>query len=221
MVSYNWDFSVVWINKVALLKGLLITAELTILTLFFGLILGMLFFILKASRIRAVSSLFAGIIEIFRGLPLLVLMIWIFYTLPSMIGLNFSPFTTAVVALSLNLGAFSAEIFRSGFNSIPTGQIEAAKVVGMKRFHILRHIVFPQALKVIIPPLTGRFIETIKLTALASMIAVNELLHQGQNLIAVSYRPLEVYTVIAFMYLILIIPLSHFLKKMEAHHVRG
>jgi len=221
MVSYNWDFSVVFAHKQAILTGALVTLELAMLSIFFGSLIGLGLALLKSSRNKAIKFTAASIIEVFRDLPLLVLMVWLFYTLPPITGIQVSAFATAVLALSLNLGAFSAEIFRAGFNSVPKGQIEAAKVLGLKNIHSFRHIIFPQALKVILPPLTGRYIETIKLTSLASIIAVNELLHQGQNLISVSYRPLEVYTAVALMYLAIIVPLSLLLQKVERQHVRS
>lgn len=215
MVSYNYDFSIVLMNKKALLSGLFITLELTIFSIIFGLILGMILCLLKSSKNSEISITANIFIQLFRGLPLLVLLIWLFYALPPIIGIKISPIATAILALSLNLGAYSAEIFKAGFNSIHKGQIEAAKVLGLSKLHTIKHIIMPQAAKVIIPPLTGRLIETIKLTSLASVIAVNELLHQGQNIIAISFRPLEVYTIIALMYLAIIIPLSFALRKIE------
>ncbi len=221
MVSYNWDFSIVLAHKQAILSGVLITLELTLLSIFFGSLIGLGLALLKSSKNKTLKYVSASIIEIFRDLPLLVLLVWLFYTLPPIIGIQVSAFATAVIALSLNLGAFSAEIFRAGFGSVHKGQTEAAKVLGLRKLQSFRHIIFPQALKVILPPLTGRYIETIKLTSLASVIAVNELLHQGQNLISVSYRPLEVYTAVALMYLVIIVPLSLILQKVEKKNVRS
>jgi polar amino acid transport system permease protein len=215
MTSYNWDFSVIINNKEAIIKGVLITIELTVLSIIIGSVLGIILAYFKSSKNKLLKYFSTSIIEIFVDLPLLVLMIWIFYTLPPLIGITLSAFVTAIIALSLNLGAFSAEIFRSGINSIPKGQIHAAETLGLKKIQILRHIIFPQALKVIIPPITGRYIETIKLTSLASIISVNELLHQGQTIIGNTYRPLEVYTVVALAYLTIITPLSLLSKKFE------
>jgi len=169
----------------------------------------------KNVLIRAVSVF---TVEVFTGLPVLVLLVWLFYALPVVTGIAVAALPTAVFALSLNLAGFSAEVFRAGIQAVPRGQIEAACILGLTKAQTLRRIVFPQAMRLILPPLSGRYIETIKLTSLASVIAVNELLHMGQNLISVSFRPLEVYTVIALLYLLVIIPLVLVLRHCEKIH---
>jgi polar amino acid transport system permease protein len=221
MASYTWDFSIIMHYKQALLTGLGVTIGITVAAIILGTIIGITIAIMKMSKNKAVHHSAAAFIEIFRDLPLLVLLVWFFYMIPVMIGVNISATMTAIIALSLNLGAFAAEIFRGGFKSVHKGQIEAAKALGLTKMQTIRHVIFPQALQVVMPALTGRYIETIKLTSLASVIAVNELLHSGQNLISVSFRPLEVYTVIAILYLAIIIPLSISLQRMEAKNVRA
>jgi len=218
MSYYNWDFSVITTYKLAILKGTVMTIGLTLTSLLLGTCFGLILCFMKISRNPAPKLLAKIIIDTFTGLPLLVLLVWLYYALPIFTGIHISAFVTAVMALSLNLGGFSAEIFRAGIQSVPTGQVEAAISLGMTRWHTLRRIVLPQAVKVIIPPLSGRYIETIKLTSLASIIAVDELLHSGQNLISISFRPLEIYTAIAFIYLAMIIPLTLFLRRFENVH---
>ena len=215
MVSYTWDFTSVFRYKEAILKGTLVTVELTVLSIICGSIIGLIFCFLKLSSNPLLSSTAKAFIEIFRGLPLLVLLVWLFYAVPPLVGVNYSAFLTAVIALSINLGAFSAEIFRAGILSIDKGQIESSYMLGLSKLQTMKDVVVPQALKTIIPPLSGRYIETIKLTSLASIIAVEELLHVGTTIISVSYRPLEVYTVIAVLYLVIIIPLTMLLKNLE------
>lgn len=215
MVVYTWDFSVIFTYKEAILKGTLVTLELTFFSIIIGSIIGMIICLMKLSKNPILKYPAIVFIEVFQDLPLLVLFIWLFYALPPVFGINISAFSTALIGLSLNLGAFSAEIFRAGIISIPKGQTESSIALGLTKFQTMKDIILPQAKKVIIPPLTGRYIETIKLTSLASIIAVDELLHSGQNLISVSYRPLEVYTVIALLYLAIIIPLTLILRKLE------
>lgn len=215
MASYTWDFSLAFIYWEAIVSGLLLTLELTFYTLIVGTALGLLVALCKLSRhlyLRYPATIY---VEVFSGLPLLVLLVWLYYALPILSGITISAFPTAVVALSLNLAAFAAEIFRGGIESVPKGQTEVSLSLGFSKLQILQKIVLPQAVKLIIPPLSGRYIETIKLTSLASVIAVDELLHAGQNVISLSYRPLEVYTVIAFLYLLVILPLSMVLRKIE------
>jgi|SRR3989338_618698 len=215
MITYNWDFSIIFNYKEAILKGTLITIEIAFLSIILGTILGLILCFLKISKnpfFKYPSSIF---IEIFRDLPLLVLLIWLFYAIPPLFGINISAFYTSIIAFSLNLGAFSAEIFRAGVNSISKGQTEASLSLGLTKFQTMKDIIFPQARRIIIPPLTGRYIETIKLTSLASIIAVDELLHVGGIIISLSYRPLEVYTAVAVLYLAIIMPLTFFLRRFE------
>ncbi len=220
-MTYDWNFNVIFNHKQAFVSGALVTLELAVLTIFFGTIIGFIFYLLKDSDNKIISEITRWIIEILRALPLLVFLIWLFYAVTPLLGIDLSAFWTAVLGLSLILGAFCSEIFRAGVNSISRGQIEAGKAIGLTKLQLLTRIIFPQALKVILPPLTGRYIETIKLTSLASVIAVNELLHQGNNLISITYRPLEVYTVVALIYLAIIIPMTFLLQKLEGKHVRG
>jgi len=215
MVVYTWDFSVIFTYKEAILNGTLITLELTFFSILLGSVIGMMICLMKLSKNPLLKYPAIAFIEVFQDLPLLILLIWLFYALPPIFGINISAFSTALVGLSLNLGAFSAEIFRAGIISVPKGQTESSVALGLTKYQTMKDIILPQAKKMIIPPLTGRYIETIKLTSLASIIAVDELLHSGQNLISVSYRPLEVYTIIAFLYLVIIIPLTSVLKKLE------
>src|SRR3989338_7336910 len=215
MVVYTWDFSVIFTYKEAILNGTLITLELTFFSILLGSVIGMMICLMKLSKNPLLKYPAIAFIEVFQDLPLLILLIWLFYALPPIFGINISAFSTALVGLSLNLGAFSAEIFRAGIISVPKGQTESSVALGLTKYQTMKDIILPQAKKMIIPPLTGRYIETIKLTSLASIIAVDELLHSGQNLISVSYRPLEVYTIIALLYLSIIVPLTFILKKLE------
>jgi polar amino acid transport system permease protein len=214
MANYNWDFGVILIYRTAILNGALMTLELTLLSLTAGTCLGLVLCLGKLSKNNFISHPVAILVEVFTGLPLLVLLIWLFYAAPIFSGIQISAFATAVIAISLNLGGFSAEIFRAGIQAIPKGQSEAALMLGLTKIQTLKRIILPQALKIILPPLSGRYIETVKLTSLASIIAVDELLHVGQNLISVSFRPLEVYTAIALIYLAIILPLTAFLRRL-------
>jgi polar amino acid transport system permease protein len=214
MEGYSWNFNSVLAYKGAILGGAAVTVELTFITIIIGTALGLLLCMARMSKnpLLSIPALAAG--EIFRDLPVLVVLVWVFYALPAF-GVKLSAFDTAVAGLSLNLAAFSSEIFRAGISSVPKGQREASLALGMGELDVMKEIILPQALRVVIPPLSGRYIETIKLTSLASVIAVNELLHAGGNIISLTYRPLEAYTAIALAYLAIIAPLVFLLGRLE------
>jgi polar amino acid transport system permease protein len=155
-------------------------------------------------------------VELFLALPVLVLLIWIYFCGPLLLGISLSGFWTAVVALSLSLSAFAAEIVRSGILSVPKGQTEAARALGMSRVQSLLYISIPQAIRVMIPPFLGIYIACLKTTSLASTIAVYELLHSAQSLIVSSYRPLEIYTTVALIYVAMVLPISYITRRFES-----
>jgi len=214
MEGYIWNFNAVLPYKDAIVSGAAVTLQITLLSIVIGTILGLLLCLARMSRNGALSTLALCAGEVFRNLPVLVVLIWAFYALPSF-GMRLSAFDAAVAGIALNLAAFSSEIFRAGINSVPKGQREASLALGLSEFQSMREIVLPQALRVIVPPLSGRYIETIKLTSLASVIAVNELVHVGGNIISLTYRPLEAYTAVALVYFVMITPLVFVLRKLE------
>ena len=160
-------------------------------------------------------------IELFRALPILVVLIWIYYVVPTLFGWKFSPFTAAVLALSLNLAAFAAETVRAGIESIAHTQRESGLALGMTDYQTMRRIILPQAVRPMIPNLLGLYSMEIKNSSLASVIAVGEVLHQANILISDTYRPLEIYTTVAFVYLMIILPLIAFLRFAERRFARG
>ena len=203
-MEYTWDFSVILQYLPALWRGLVGTFQLASLSLVLGLSLGLIVGLLRFAKHPALNWSATFFIELFRNVPVLVQLVWFFYAFPILIDAKLSPFTAAVCALSLNTSAFSAELFRGGIQSIHRGQWEAGKALGMNYLTVMRRIILPQAVKRMIPPLTNRAIEVTKMTALASTIAVPELLYQGKLINAVTYRPIETYTVVAIIYLIIL-----------------
>lgn len=201
---YDFDFTPLLRYWQPLLRGLLVTFQLAGICLAIGLSLGLVVGMMRYSKSRLFQWPAAVFIELFRNAPVLVQLVWFYYAFPVLIGANMSAFTAAVLALSLNTAAFSAELFRGGIQSIHRGQWEAGRALGMMPAAIMRKIVLPQAIKRMIPPLTNRSIELTKMTALASTIAVPELLYQGRAINAVTFRPIETYTVVALIYLALL-----------------
>jgi len=201
---YEFDFAPLVRYWQPLMRGLGVTFQLAGICLAAGLTLGLAVGLMRYSRRRPLQWPAAAFIELFRNAPVLVQLVWFYYAFPILIGTTMSAFTAAVLALSLNTAAFSAELFRGGIQSISKGQWEAGRALGMTEATVMRRIVLPQAVKRMIPPLTNRAIELTKMTALASTIAVPELLYQGRAINAVTFRPIETYTVVALIYLVLL-----------------
>ena len=214
-MAYNWDWGVLWQFRWALFKGFLITIELSFLVILAGTILALIFTFLRKVDHPLIIYPTKVVIEALKDLPILVILIWLYFVLP-IAGIKLSGFVAAFIGLSLSLGAFASEAIRSGIESIPRGQLDSAIALGYSKRQAMFKVILPQTFKQILPNLMGLYIHQIKNTALASMIAVNELLHIGNIIISSSYRPLEVYTAIAMIYLIIIVPLvivSHYIEK--------
>jgi len=154
-------------------------------------------------------------IEFFRNTPGIVHFFWFYYALPVLTSIRLGPFEAAVIALSTQSAAFYAEVFRGGVNSIARGQWEAAAALGMTRLQAARRVIVPQAARRMIPPLTERTFELLKTTSLASTLAYAELLYQAMQVTSTTFRPLEVYTVIAAIYFLLLLLLSNLARLAE------
>ncbi|AND83587.1 ABC transporter permease subunit [Clostridium tyrobutyricum] len=185
-----------------LLKGSVMTVELTIITIILGSILGILLALLRLSNnkvLKYISSFYAWI---FRGTPLLLQLFFFYYGLP-FIGIELTPFTAAVIGLALNCGAYMSEIIRGGIQSIDQGQFEAAKALGFSYAQTMKKIILPQTFKVIIPPVGNEFISILKDTSLVSTIAMVELMRSAQQIYATSFDPISVFLTAAVFYLIM------------------
>lgn len=214
-MHYQWDFSLIWDNLPVLLKGLGVTLELWLLAGVLGTVLGLVFGLFRVFGKRWLSLPARVFVEIFRNTPVLIQLIWFYYAFPVLIGIQFSTFAAAALALTLYSAAYCTEIFRAGLQSIDHGQWEGAKALGMRQAVILRRVVLPQVLRNMLPALTNRMIELAKVTSLASILAVNELMYQGRLLSSTYYRPLEILTVVALLYFILIWPGSYLAARLE------
>lgn len=185
-----------------LLKGSVMTVELTVITIILGSILGIVLALLRLSHnpvLKYISSFYTWI---FRGTPLLLQLFFFYYGLP-FIGIELSPFTAAVIGLALNCGAYMSEIIRGGIQSIDVGQFEAAKALGFGYTQTMRKIILPQTFKVIIPPVGNEFISILKDTSLVSTIAMVELMRSAQQIYASSFDPISVFLTAAVFYLIM------------------
>ncbi len=203
-----------------LLRGALVTLELTALSVILGSIGGSLIGIVRLSRILPLRWAARAYIEFFRGTPLLVQIFMIYFGLPGLaqelgFTFTFNRWAAAVIALSLNSAAYIAEIVRAGIQSIDPGQAEAAQSLGLSSIQTMRYVIFPQALRRMLPPLGNEFISLLKDTSLVAVIGFEELLRQGQLVLAQNYRAFEIYAVVAAIYLCLTLLSSQAFSRLE------
>lgn len=197
-----------------LLQGTAVTLELTGLSVALGFVTGVLLALGRMYGNKPISLACSAYIELLRGTPLLVqLFIW-YYGLPSL-GIRLSSFVAAFIGLGLNSGAYQAEYFRGAIQSISGGQMAAARSIGMSRFKAIRSIILPQALRIVIPPWSNELIYTVKYSSLAYMIGTAELMAQGKFIAADNFRFFEVFLVVAFVYLVIVLILSRILDMVE------
>lgn len=213
---YEWDFGIILRHKWVFVQGAWITLQISFFTIILGTVAGGFLGLGRSCKTRWIRFPASVYVELFLALPILVLLIWIYYCGPILLGINLSGFWTAVLALSLTLSAFVAEIVRSGLLAVPTGQVEAARALGLSRAQALTRIVIPQSIRVMVPPLLSMYIASLKMSSLASVIAVYELLHSAQSLIVTTFRPLEIYTVVALVYVAMVLPFAFITRRFEA-----
>jgi His/Glu/Gln/Arg/opine family amino acid ABC transporter permease subunit len=183
-----------------LLKGAAVTIELTVLSMAAALVLGLLVALGRLSRSEPLRWLLGTYVEVWRDVPLIVQLLVIYFTLPE-IGVRLPAFAAGVVGLSLNLGAYLSEVFRAAILSIDAGQRDAGISIGMSRATVYRRVILPQALLIAVPTLGGYFISLLKDCALVSFISVNELLRNGTIIISSTFRSMEIYMIVAMIYL--------------------
>ena len=205
-----------------LIRGAGVTVLLTVFAVFFGLIGGTLVALGLLSPVAIIQWFFRIYVEFFRGTPMLVQLFIIYFGLPGLfkeIGLEWTleRFPAAVIALSLNVAAYLAEIIRGGIQSIDPGQSEACQSLGMSPFQTMKEVIFPQAFRRVIPPLGNEFITLIKDTSLTAVIGFSELFREGQLIVAVTYKSFEVYIAVALVYLVLTTISSFFFKWLETY----
>ncbi|NEI73601.1 ABC transporter permease subunit [Rhizobium lusitanum] len=198
-----------------LFAGALVTLRIAALAFALALALGLAVAVARLSGGRLLRTLAGSYVEVFRGTPLLTQMLIVYFSLASL-GLTFTAFTAAVIAITLNSGAYLSEIFRAGILSIDHGQREASLSIGMREPQVLFYIVLPQAFRVMIPPIAHYAVITLKSTSLASAITAPELMMQAHSLSSEYFRPTEIYGVAALFYVAIAYPLSimaHLLEK--------
>lgn len=214
----NFDFDLVVNSFPLLLMGAGVTVQITALSVGFGLLIGMFVGIARLSQVKLVKFLATVYVDFIRGTPLLVQIFLIYFALPMIIGQRIDPFIAAITACSVNSGAYVAEIFRAGIQSIDKGQMEAGRSLGMTWTQTMRFIILPQAFKRIIPPLGNEFIAMLKDSSLVSVIGFEELTRRGQLIIARTYGSFEIWLTVAFIYLVMTLTISRLVDYLERRY---
>ena len=196
-----------------LLRGLWVTAQLGVASIVAGLVLGLILAMLRLYAVAPVRFLTRLYIDVFRSIPLLVLLIVVYYALP-FVGVRLTPFLSAMTALTLVSGAYTAEIFRAGIEAIPKGQFEASAALGLSQRQTMADVILPQAIRIVIPPLTNNSINVVKDTALASVVAMPDLLKQATQAQALAANPTPLIAAAA-IYVAFLWPFVALVSRME------
>ncbi len=212
-MQFNWDLVV---NSFPLLLvGAGVTIKITAMSVAVGVLIGLFVGIARISHVRLLRFLAAVYVDFFRGTPLLVQIFLVYFALPVLTGQRVDPYVAAVGACGINSGAYVAEIFRAGIQSIDNGQMEAGRSLGMTWTQTMRYIIIPQAFKRVIPPLGNEFIALLKDSSLVSVIGFEELTRRGQLIIAKTYGSLEIWISVAIIYLVMTLTISRFVAYLE------
>lgn len=215
MTQYTFRWDVVAANLPFLLSGLWLTLTISAITLVASVILGMVVALADMSRfwpVRLVGQLWG---EVIRNTPILVQLLWTYYVLPIVFGIEINAFFASIIGLSIYSSAFIAEVYRAGIQSVPRGHREAAQVLGLSPFDAFARIVMPQAIRTILPPLAANFVQLIKYSSLASVISVGEVTRRATELSSTTFRPLEIFSFVALIYLAICWPLAQAIRIWE------
>ncbi|MCA0241502.1 MAG: glutamine ABC transporter permease GlnP [Proteobacteria bacterium] len=211
----DFDWSVIGQALPALLQGAKLTVLIALAGLAGGVLVGLLFGLMRAYGNRFVALLAAVYVEFVRGTPIVVQVMFIYFALPVLMGIRVDPMTAAVVSIIVNAGAYISEIVRGAFQSVPKGLSEAGLAMGLARWRVLAFVVGPVAFRRMIPPLGNQFIVSLKDTSLFIVIGVGELTRQGQEIMAANFRAVEIWSAVAVIYLAMIGVLTLMLHGIE------
>ena len=211
----EYDLSLIMNSLPLLIRGAGVTLEITALAVGLGLVFGLIAALAQLSKFAPLKWIAKIYVDFIRGTPLLVQIFIIYFALPALLGQRIDPFVAAVAACSINSGAYIAEIFRAGIQSIEIGQMRAGLSLGMNWNQTMRYIIVPQAFKRVIPQLGNEFIALLKDSSLVSVIGFEELTRRGQLIIAKTYASVEIWTCVAIIYLIMTLSISRFVAYLE------
>lgn len=194
--------------------GLAVTIPLSLISFAIALVIAVITALVKLSNFKLLKFIFSTYVWIFRGTPLLVQLFLVFYGLPKA-GVTLDPWTAAIITFSLNTGAYASESIRASILSIPKGQWEAAESLGMTYWQVLRRVIAPQTVRISLPPVTNDFIDLVKGTSLAASITIAEMFMIGQQIVAFTYEPLAIYSLVAVIYLLFVSILTVIQGRLE------
>ena len=218
----NWGWHVVnpadprgQANLLFMLSGFWATVSLSLAAMALSVTLGLGVALMGLSRWRPLRWFNRGYVELFRAIPILVLILWVFYGLPVVLDIRLGVFMAAMLAIAVCDSAFEAEIFRAGIQSVEQGQREAAMALGLSPWQRMRFVILPQAIRRVLPPMANQFIYVVKMSSLASVIGYQEMTRKANELVVTVFRPLEIYTILILEYLVLILLISAAVRRLE------
>lgn len=200
-----------------LLKGLGTTLLLSVAAMMGSTLLGLLAAVLRTSRLSVTRKIALFYIELFRGTPVLITLMFIYFGV-AYLGYDINLFAAGIIGLSIYQGAYIAEIFRAGIEAVPKGQWEVAWILGLSKRQTFVSVILPQTRGIVLPPLVGQYLSLIKDTSIVSMIGMSELMHQGQVIVDRIGQPVVIYGLVALLYFAVCFPLSHWVQR---HQVRS
>jgi polar amino acid transport system permease protein len=197
-----------------LLKGAVVTVQVTVLSFMLSSVVGLALALMRLSPVRAVSTIGASIVNVIRGLPIIVQLFYIYFVLPD-IGIQLSAFQAGVIGLGIAYSAYQAENFRAGIEAVDAGQHEAARALGMRGALVMRRVILPQAFRIALPPYGNTLVMMLKDSSLVSTITVAEMTRAGQLIASSTFQNMTVYTLVALLYLLMSLPLVYGLRRLE------
>ena len=220
--SGNWGWYVVnpttdggITNLMFLLSGLYYTILTSVVAIVISIVVGLIIALPALSKNRFLRGINRFYVEIVRAVPILVLILWVYYGLPQVAGITIDVFWAGVIALALSDSAFEAEIFRAGIQSVDKGQYEASHTISLNYIDTMRFVILPQAIRRVLPALGNQLVYMLKMSSLVSVIGMQELTRKANELVVTEYRPLEVYTILVLEYLVLILIVSAGVRWLE------
>jgi polar amino acid transport system permease protein len=219
-MTYHLSFGFLLDYWSALLFGLATTLKLTVICVFLGMLLGFMLSLMRTSENRLLYAAGSVYVEFFRGTPVLIQIFWIFFCLPLLLRIDIGSMVSAIIALSLYMGAISCETFRAAMKSIAREQHDACVALGLGPFAKITHVIFPQTILRAVPTLLSNTVSLFKESSLVSAVGMSDLLYVGQNIATRTFHPVEILTTVAFIYFVIAFPLTRAVTIVEQRLLR-